>query len=92
MVAPALEDCPELVGPEIVDGNYVYFYCDFTYNYTANPASFDVTFLFNGEIVEGLDTVTTTSDRVALHERYLHGNLGKWVLTKTMHRKLSFSS
>ena len=79
VIAPALEDCPKLVGPEVVNENYVYFYCDLPHNYTDNLAAFDITFAFNGEVVEGLDMVTTASGRVALHEKSLHGQLGKWV-------------
>ena len=80
-----MNGCPQLSDPVLVDSLYVYFYCEVSHNYTdVDDAVFEVRFLFDQEIddrvpqfeMRGGDT------RVGLHEKYLHGNLGKRVCTK----------
>ena len=60
----------------------MYFYCNISHNYTdADDAVFEVNFLFNDEIDDRVPThmIRGGGTRVGLHEKYLYGNLGKWV-------------
>ena len=66
----------------LVDSLYVYFYCEVLHQYTdAVDAVFEVKFLFDKEIDDRVPThvIRGGESRVGLHEKYLYGNLGKWV-------------
>ena len=68
----------------LVDSLYVYFYCEVSHQYTdADDAVFEVTFLFDREIDDRvpLFEIRSGDSRIGLHEKYLHGNLGKRVCT-----------
>ena len=81
-IAPAMQGCPQLSDPVLVDSLYVYFYCDILHQYTdADDAAFEVNFLFDQEIDDTVPVyvIRGSATRVGLHEKYLHGNLGKHV-------------
>jgi len=75
----------------MIDRQYVEFYCVFTTTSNDTQARFDVAFLFDGQSVSNVPNITviggggTSQLNATLHERYLHGQLGKWVrLTKAL--------
>ena len=79
---PVMEECPRLSDPVLVDGLYVYFYCDISNQYTKkDPVSFQVDFLFDNAVDVKVPSflLKGSESRVGLHEKYLHGNLGKQV-------------
>jgi len=79
--APAITDCPLLVGPTVINQTQIEFYCDVMTNVTDPRARFSVSFLFNFEVdadvpVQVLNIINL---RATLHERYLAGRLNKAV-------------
>ena len=80
--APAISDCPSLVGPTTVNNKtQIEFYCDVNTNATDSRSRFRVSFLFNFQIDRGVPAqILDLSDlRATLHERYLAGRLNKAV-------------
>ena len=87
-IAPAMQECPTLRGPELVEhgsNSYVYFYCEFTQDTNASE-TYTVRFLFNNEadyrteqILEFDEEMVMNNISVPLHEKYLYGHMGKWV-------------
>ena len=64
----------------------MYFYCNISHQYTvADGAVFEVNFLFDQEIDDRVPAFFIRGDEtsVGLHEKYLHGNLGKRVCNKS---------
>ena len=85
-VAPALQECPRLRGPVLVNDSYVFFYCEITQD-VALGELYRLRFLFNNEpsedvpirIIGPFETEANKSISFALHEKYLRGHLNKWV-------------
>ena len=79
--APAISDCPSLVGPTVINRTQIEFYCDVITSATDSRSRFRVSFLFNFEVDRGVpdQILTLTNLRATLHERYLAGRLNKAV-------------
>jgi len=79
--APAIYDCPSLVGPTVINRTQILFYCDVNTNLTDPTVRFKVSFLFNFK--EDADVpvqiLNLNNLRATLHERYLAGRLDKTV-------------
>ena len=79
--APAIYDCPSLVGPTVIKRTQIEFYCDVNTNLTDPTVRFNVSFLFDYESDADVPVQILSPDnlRATLHERYLAGRLDKWV-------------
>jgi len=79
--APAIYDCPSLVGPTVINRTQIEFYCDVNTNLTDSRVMFNVSFLFNLEADVNVPAkiLNLKNLRATLHERYLAGRLNKAV-------------
>jgi len=89
--APAIYDCPSLVGPTVINRTQIEFYCDVNTNLTDPTVRFKVSFLFNFEVDADVPVqiVSSSNPRATLHERHLAGRLNKavrdWISTNREH-------
>lgn len=73
--------CPSLEGPTVIDRLWIEFYCVIPTNSTDPTARFKVTFLFDGVQAPGVPqfNITASQGKATLHEKYLFGQMGRWI-------------
>ena len=79
-VAPAFQS-PRLEGPTVIDRKWIEFYCVLQNYANDSNARFQVTFIFDGEEMSNVPrfNISASEGRAVLHEKYLAGNLGRFV-------------